>query len=61
MRGHVGASIAECQGVLARRPDDLDLRCNFANALLEAGRGDQGLACLREARGDRRAGRPGAR
>lgn len=56
MRGHVGAGIREYEGVLARRPDDLDLRCNLAHALLEAGRGGQGLACLREAR--RGAGHP---
>ncbi|MFM7625540.1 MAG: 2OG-Fe(II) oxygenase family protein [Gammaproteobacteria bacterium] len=47
MRGHVTAGIAEYDSVLARRPQDLDLRCNLAHALLEAGRGDAGLDRLR--------------
>jgi tetratricopeptide (TPR) repeat protein len=47
MRGHTTAGITEYEAVLARRPQDLDLRCNLAHALLEAGRGDAGLACLR--------------
>ena len=51
MRGHTAAGIAEYDGVLVRRPQDLDLRCNLAHALLEAGRGDAGLACLRGAPG----------
>lgn len=51
MRGHTAAGIAEYDGVLVRRPQDLDLRCNLAHALLEAGRGDAGLACLRSAPG----------
>lgn len=51
MRGHTAAGIAEYDSLLARRPQDLDLRCNLAHALLEAGRGDAGLACLRGAPG----------
>jgi tetratricopeptide (TPR) repeat protein len=47
MRGHTTAGIAEYDTVLARRPQDLDLRCNLAHALLEAGRGEAGLTCLR--------------
>lgn len=47
MRGHTTAGITEYEAVLARRPQDLDLRCNLAHALLEAGRGEAGLACLR--------------
>jgi tetratricopeptide (TPR) repeat protein len=56
MRGHTAAGIAEYDAVLTRRPQDLDLRCNLAHALLEAGRGEAGLACLRGAPG--RAGHP---
>jgi tetratricopeptide (TPR) repeat protein len=56
MRGHTVAGIAEYDAVLARRPQDLDLRCNLAHALLEAGRGEAGLACLRGAPG--RGGHP---
>jgi tetratricopeptide (TPR) repeat protein len=56
MRGHTAAGIAEYDAVLARRPQDLDLRCNLAHALLEAGRGEAGLACLRGAPG--RGGHP---
>lgn len=51
MRGHTAAGIVEYEHVLARRPQDLDLRCNLAHALLEAGRGEAGLACLRGASG----------
>ncbi|MFN5012182.1 MAG: putative 2OG-Fe(II) oxygenase [Gammaproteobacteria bacterium] len=47
MRGHTTAGIAEYDTVLARRPQDLDLRCNLAHALLEAGRGEAGLTGLR--------------
>ena len=56
MRGHTAAGIAEYDAVLTRRPQDLDLRCNLAHALLEAGRGEAGLACLRGAPG--RGGHP---
>ena len=56
MRGHTAAGIAEYGAVLARRPQDLDLRCNLAHALLEEGRGEAGLDCLRGAPG--RGGHP---
>lgn len=56
MRGHTAAGIAEYDAVLTRQPQDLDLRCNLAHALLEAGRGEAGLDCLRAAPG--RGGHP---
>ena len=48
MRGHHAAAVAEYRRVLAREPQDLDLRCNLAQALLESGHGDEALACLRD-------------
>lgn len=48
MRGHHAAAIAHYRQVLSREPQDLDLRCNLAQALLESGRGEEALACLRD-------------
>lgn len=60
MRGHVAAAVGEYRLALAQTPQDLDLRCNLAHALLEAGRGEEALACLRDptVRGAARGGHP---
>ncbi|MEQ1802644.1 MAG: putative 2OG-Fe(II) oxygenase [Gammaproteobacteria bacterium] len=43
-RGHVQASIDCHRRVLELDPDDLEVRCNLATTLVEAGRGDEALA-----------------
>lgn len=43
-RGRLHAAVECHREVLSRQPDDLEVRCNLANTLLDAGRGDEALA-----------------
>ncbi len=44
-RGHVAEAIRYHQAVLAAAADDVEVRCNLAKALVDAGRGEDALAC----------------
>jgi tetratricopeptide (TPR) repeat protein len=46
LRGHPAAAVGDYDLALAAFPDDIELACNRAHALLEAGRGDDALRSL---------------
>jgi tetratricopeptide (TPR) repeat protein len=48
-RGHLGEAAEHYAAYLDLEPDDLEVRCNLANALMEAGHGDRALVEIDEA------------